>query len=110
MRTQTIPEQVVAEDIIFFEHQVGAWVRVLVGKGSDVNGAFVPFANQTYETIMIADNPGVVQSMTGLVIREDRLDYKELMSANPSWAPNKPAGTFRKEDLWHFIDLIRSRG
>lgn len=110
MRTQTIPEQIIAEDIIFFEHQVGAWVRVLIGKGSDVNGVFVPFANQTYETIMIADNPGVVQSMTGLVIREDRLDYTELMIANPSWAPNKPAGTFRKEDLWHFIDLIRSRG
>ena len=110
MRTQTIPEQVVAEDIIFFEHQVGAWVRVLVGKGSNVSGVFVPFASQTYETIMIADNPGVVQSMTGLVIREDRLDYTELMSANPSWAQNKPAGTFRKEDLWHFVDLIRSRG
>ena len=110
MRTQTIPEQVVAEDIIFFEHQVGNWVKVLVGKGSEVNGAFVPFPSQTYESIMIVDNPGVTQSMTGVVLREDRFDYTELMSSKPSWAPNKPAGTFRKEDLWHFVDLIRSRG
>lgn len=110
MRTQTIPEQVVAEDIVFFEHQVGTWVKVLIGKGSSVDGVFAPFPNQTYEIIMITDNPGIVQSMTGLVIREDQFDYTELMSGNPAWAPNKPAGTFRKEDLWHFVDLIRSRG
>lgn len=109
MRTQTIPEQTVSEDIVFFEHRIGTWVKALVAKGYVANNLFVPFPEQTYEIIMITDNPGIVQSMTGLVIREDQFDYTELMSANPVWAPNKPAGTFRKDDLWHFVDLIRSR-
>ena len=109
MRTQTIPEQTVVEDIISFEHRVGSWVRVLVGKGSVQDGIFVPFANQTYETITIVDSLGVLQSMTDIVIAEDHLDYQELIGANPAWAPQKPANTFRKEDLWHFVDLIRSR-
>ena len=30
-------------------------------------------------------------------------DYVSLISANPSWGPNKPANTFREEDLWNFI-------
>jgi hypothetical protein len=32
--------------------------------------------------------------------------YTELNSANPSWDPAKPAGTYFNEDLWHFIDLL----
>ena len=36
-------------------------------------------------------------------------DYTELMSANPTWAPGKPANTFKLNDLWYFIDLIRGR-
>jgi len=31
----------------------------------------------------------------------------ELLSANPSWSPDKPAGTYANDDLWHFIDLFR---
>jgi hypothetical protein len=38
------------------------------------------------------------------------MDYDELLSEHPAWAPTKPAGVFRKEDLWHFVDLIRARG
>tara|TARA_R110002126_G_scaffold46547_2_gene131025 strand:+ start:1158 stop:1430 length:273 start_codon:yes stop_codon:yes gene_type:complete len=33
--------------------------------------------------------------------------YIELNSANPSWHPDKPAGTYFNEDLWHFIDLMK---
>lgn len=32
--------------------------------------------------------------------------YDELNSANPSWNPTKPEGTYFNEDLWHFIDLL----
>ena len=32
--------------------------------------------------------------------------YIELNSANPSWNPSKPAGTYFNDDLWHFIDLL----
>jgi hypothetical protein len=34
--------------------------------------------------------------------------YIELNSANPSWHPEKPEGTFFNEDLWHFIDLLQN--
>jgi hypothetical protein len=109
MRTQTIPEQTVTEDIISFEHNINSFVRLLVGKGQVVDGVFQPFPSQTYEPYVICDTPGQTNSMTGEVIKADQLDYTELMSANPSWAPNKPVGVFRQEDLWHFVDLIRSR-
>jgi hypothetical protein len=33
--------------------------------------------------------------------------YDELLSANPSWDTNKPAGTYFNQDLWHFIDMLR---
>jgi hypothetical protein len=33
--------------------------------------------------------------------------YDELNSANPSWNPTKPAGTYFNDDLWHFIDLLK---
>ena len=36
-------------------------------------------------------------------------DFDELVSANPEWAPSKPPGTYRNEDLWMFIDRIRAR-
>lgn len=109
MRTQTIPEQTVAEDIVSFEHYIGSWVKVLVAKGAIENGSFIPFPNQTYEVVNILDVPGITQSMTDVIVREPQLDYQDLMSANPTWAPQKPEGVFRKEDLWHFVDLIRSR-
>ena len=33
---------------------------------------------------------------------------KELLSASPEWAKEKPFGTFRSEDLWVIIDKIRN--
>lgn len=36
--------------------------------------------------------------------------FEDLMEANPSWAPNKPSGTYRNEDLWRFIDIMRASG
>jgi len=87
-RTSTIPQTVVSEDIsLIFEHP-GQAVRVDVGV-LDANGEFV--VPQTYKSYMIKD-----------------ADFEELMSAGPAWALNKPAGTYRNEDLWIFID--RQRG
>lgn len=109
MRQTTIPQQTVTEDIVSFEHQVDRFVRVLVGKGIVVEGKFQPLPSQTYESFTISDSPAQINSMTDEVIKEAQLDYQELMSAYPTWSPQKPAGVFRKEDLWHFVDLIRSR-
>ena len=36
-------------------------------------------------------------------------DLQELLSASPPWAPSKPAGTYRNEDLWQFIDRFREK-
>ncbi|MNV56191.1 hypothetical protein D3C71_1484630 [compost metagenome] len=35
-------------------------------------------------------------------------NYTLLMSANPTFAPAKPANEYREVDLWYIVDLIRS--
>jgi len=86
-RQVTIPAETIYEEIQslneFPEQEV---VRVVVGV-TDANGVFlVPQQFKTYE------------------ISGDM--YAELNSANPSWNPTKPEGTYFNEDLWHFIDLL----
>lgn len=109
MREITIPQQTVYESIQTYEHFVGTCVTVSVGVGSDVNGVFQFAYPQTFKNYTIANAAERLDPQTGQVIRPAIADYDDLMSANPSWAPNKPAGTFRQDDLWRFIDLIRSR-
>jgi hypothetical protein len=75
------------EDIQFFQEFPGVMVEVRVGL-TDAAGVFYP--NQNY----------MVYQISGEM-------YAELNSANPSWNPSKPEGTFFNNDLWHFIDLIR---
>lgn len=87
-RQVTIPAETIYEEIQslneFPEQEV---VRVVVGV-TDANGVFlVPQQFKTYE------------------ISGDM--YAELNSANPSWNPTKPEGTYFNEDLWHFIDLLK---
>lgn len=87
-RQVNIPAETVYEDIQslneFPEHKI---VRVIVGV-TDAEGVFVvPQQFQTYE------------------ISGDM--YAELNSANPSWNPVKPEGTYYNQDLWHFIDILR---
>ena len=36
--------------------------------------------------------------------------YTEFMSANPSWAPDKPADRFRSEDIFSYFDHVVSEG
>jgi hypothetical protein len=108
MRTQTIPQQTVVEDIVNIDHNLGNFVRLMIGKGVEIDGKFQLLPSQTLETIVIANIPNGTINEDGT--KTDIVDYQELLSANPSWSPQKPAGVFRKEDLWHFVDLIRSRG
>lgn len=76
------------EDIVSYEHHIyGRYIRILVGFGvRDANGVFTPSENQNLEQIII----------TGP-------EYDEFMKASG----NKPAGEFRKEDLWMPVDLMR---
>lgn len=109
MRTQVIPQQTITEEIVSFEHNINGFVRVLIGKGKVIDNQFELSPNQTLETVLIINSPTSISSLTGEVVPSEYPDYDELLSANPAWAPQKPQGVFRKEDLWHFIDLIRSR-
>lgn len=86
-RQVDIPAQVVYEAIVYIEELPNNWVRASVAK-TDVNGELLP--NQTAERYTI-----------------DGDNLTELLSANPTWSPNKPGSTYHNEDLWHFIDILR---
>lgn len=87
-RQVTIPAETVYEEIQSLEEFPDQQlVRVIVGK-TDSEGVFI-----------------VPQQFTEYAISGDM--YVELNSANPSWDPAKPAGTYFNDDLWHFIDIIR---
>lgn len=53
------------------------------------------------------DENGIVLGTESVVITGG--DYELLMQANPSYAPQKQINEYRESDLWHIIDLIRSR-
>jgi len=78
------------EDIVAYEHHLsGKFVRVLVGFGTAMpDGSFVSAENQNYESYMIQ---GVA--------------YDSLIAASDA----KPAGNFRKNDLWPFVDIGRAK-
>lgn len=78
------------EDIVSYEHNIASgFVRALVGVGTtNADGSFTVADSQTFENIIIQDD-----------------DYTNLMTAKGS----KPAKSFRKDDLWDFIDIIRAR-
>ena len=87
-REVVIPTETVLQEIQSFEESpTNRLIRVVVGN-LDADGKFtVPQFFKMYE------------------IRAEM--YDELNSANPSWNPTKPAGTYFNDDLWHFIDLLR---
>ena len=88
MRTSNI-SYTVSEDFRSIEEYPGEFVRVSVGAiGSNGEWA-VP---QQYMTDVISNE-----------------NYSELLSASPAWAPEKPAGVYRNDDLWVFIDRERNK-
>lgn len=87
-REVIIPTETVYQEIQSLEESPSSkLVRVVVGN-VDADGKFtVPQFFKMYE------------------IRAEM--YDDLISANPSWNPIKPAGTYFNDDLWHFIDLLK---
>lgn len=77
------------EDIVAYEHHLpGRMVRVMVGFGTIMpDGEFKAAEEQNYENFIIQG-----------------VGYDNLMAATET----KPAGVFRKEDLWQFVDLGRA--
>jgi hypothetical protein len=88
-RQITIPAETVYEEIQSLqEFPDDKIIRVIVGQTNEEGVFIVPQQFKTYE-------------ITGDM-------FTELNSANPSWHPEKPEGTYFNEDLWHFIDILRN--
>jgi hypothetical protein len=88
-RQVDIPAKVVYEKILLVEESPNSWVRASTVL-TDANGETLE--NQIAQQYMIQGD-----------------NLTELLVANPSWSPNKPGGTYDNEDLWHFIDILRSK-
>ena len=89
-REITIPAKTVHEEIANIEENTGAkYVRVRVAMIDSSTGKFdISLGIKEYE--ILAD------------------DFDELTGPPTDWAPDKPAGTYRNDDLWHFIDKQRN--
>lgn len=83
-----IPAQLVYEDIYSLQELPDIKRVLVVVCRTDQSGQFT------------------IPSVCREYIIEDEM-YDELLSANPSWNPQKPAGTYFNDDLWHFIDLLK---
>jgi len=89
-RTVTIPESVTEEAISSFHVDVGERVMAMIGTGTSTATGFV-FNDQQLSTVEISGD-----------------NHTALMTGFPAWSPNKPAGTFRVDDLWLVIDAVRA--
>lgn len=76
------------EDIVSYEcNYPGKFVKILIGNGTqNTLGEFIPYPEQGYECITLQAQ-----------------EFDQLMAAGGG----KPAGVFRKEDLWPFVDTLR---
>jgi len=88
MRTTIIPQSTITEDISLIDESPGIQVRFLVGL-KDGNGNWV--IPQQFQTFIVMGE-----------------QYTELNGPPLSWCPDKPTGTYRNEDLWHYVDLQRN--
>ena len=88
MRTTTIPSSTVIEDIGLINETPGYTVQFTVGKKEE-NGNWI--IGQNFEQFIINGE-----------------QYIELNGPPLSWCPDKPTGTYRNDDLWHYVDLQRN--
>ena len=86
-RENIIPQQTVIEDISQIDETPGLQVRFIVGK-KDSDGEWI-----------------VPQQFQIFVVTGD--EYTELNGPALDWCPDKPVGTYRNEDLWHYVDMAR---
>jgi hypothetical protein len=84
-----------------FDHNIGNYVRVLVGVGQIVDGKFVFDVPQQFQTYFIADVPERVNPMTGQILTEGITDYTDLLAMGN--------GNVTIENLWTIIDRIKAR-
>jgi hypothetical protein len=87
-RNIIVPATAATEDIVSLTEYPGKMVRFHVGLVAGDGTILNPNSVEMFE--LTGDN------------------FAALMSGNPAWAPRKPANTYRNEDLWYFVDKLRS--
>lgn len=102
MRTIQVPAQTITESIQSVNYYVGVYVDILIGVGTEVDGVFQFSIPQQFDNVKIVNTPEIVDPMTGQLIRPAITDFSDLEAQYPN-------GTFSVDDLWPYIDLIRSR-
>jgi hypothetical protein len=91
-RIVEVPAQTVRQEIRSFEEVPGSpnspgFVRVHVGRVDEKGDFIMPQQFEVYE------------------IRGKM--FEALVGEPAAWAPDKPAGTYRNDDLWIMVDRIR---
>lgn len=114
MRERVIPSVIVTEDISNVIHVQGLSVVVVLSAGTMVTEHItLPIDPDNPPAIALAP-PTVERTFFRAISGKDAVykiehgDYDELMSASPSWSPGKPAGVFRYDDLWYYVDKYRA--
>ena len=102
MRTLTIPTQTVVENIQSYTYNAGSSVGVMVGVGMEKENGFYFVVPQQFDFILIIDKAAVLDPQTNEVLAPAITDFSDLMAEYPD-------GAFSANDLWPYIDLIRSR-
>jgi hypothetical protein len=102
MRTVTIPSQTIVENIQSYSYNAGYSVNVVVGVGNETNGVFNFVVPQQFDFIRIVDESAIIDPETQQVMSPAITDFSDLMAQYPD-------GNFSANDLWPYIDLVRSR-
>jgi hypothetical protein len=101
MREITINGQTINQEIQSYDHNLGNFVRVVIGVGKVVVGKFEFDVPQQFQTTIIVDTPSRVNPMTGEVLREAVTDYTDLLAMGD--------GEVKVNNLWTIVDRINAR-
>lgn len=102
MRQITLNGQVFNEEINSYTYNIGSFLKILVGLGKIVDGVFVFDLPQQYETVVVQNEQGSKNQMTGEIFKQEITDLKDFEFKYPD-------GSFSTNDLWEYVDLVRSR-
>ena len=102
MRTINIPPQTVIEKIQSVNYYVDEYVDVVIGIGTEINGVFQYSIPQQFDSVQIVNRPAVIDPVTQQVMSPAITDFADLIA-------QYPGGSFTSDDLWPYIDLVRSR-
>jgi hypothetical protein len=102
MRTIDVPAQTVTESIQSVNYYVDVYVDILIGVGTEVDGVFQFSIPQQFDNVKIVNTPEIVDPMTGQVVVQAINDFSDLEAQYPN-------GSFSVDNLWPYIDLVRSR-